>query len=125
MKLLDSCGWIEIVSDGANAAWFEEAFHGKEPILVPSLCLFEVYRHLERNAGREKADSVAANMQSQHPVPLGDEEALAGAELSRLHGLAAMDALIYATAQLHGAELWTQDAAFKGLPGVKYRAKKS
>jgi predicted nucleic acid-binding protein len=30
------------------------------------------------------------------------------------------DSLIYATARAKGAELWTQDAHFKGLPGVRF-----
>lgn len=36
------------------------------------------------------------------------------------NGLPLADSLIYATAQLHHAELWTQDAHFEGLAGVKY-----
>ena len=35
------------------------------------------------------------------------------------------DRLIYATTQLHRAELWTQDADFEGLPGVNYFAVKN
>jgi predicted nucleic acid-binding protein len=30
------------------------------------------------------------------------------------------DSLIYATVVRHGATLWTQDADFEGLAGVKY-----
>jgi predicted nucleic acid-binding protein len=30
------------------------------------------------------------------------------------------DSLIYATARMHDAIVWTQDAHFKGLDGVKY-----
>ena len=30
------------------------------------------------------------------------------------------DSLIYATAQVHGATLWTQDEHFQGMAGVKY-----
>ena len=33
------------------------------------------------------------------------------------------DSLIYATARLHGAVLWTQDGHFESLPGVNYFAK--
>jgi toxin FitB len=36
------------------------------------------------------------------------------------NGLPMADSLIYATAQAHNATLWTQDAHFEGLPGVKY-----
>ena len=31
--------------------------------------------------------------------------------------------LIFATAQMHGATLWTQDAHFQGLAGVKFYGK--
>jgi len=39
------------------------------------------------------------------------------------NGLPLADSLIYATARRHGAELWTQDSHFDGLPGVRYVAK--
>ena len=42
-----------------------------------------------------------------------------GAELN----LPLADSVILATAATHGALLWTQDADFKGIEGVKYRAK--
>ena len=41
------------------------------------------------------------------------------------HNLPLADSLIYATALTHDAELWTQDAHFEGLPGVRYFAKPS
>jgi predicted nucleic acid-binding protein len=33
------------------------------------------------------------------------------------------DAIIWQTAQAHGATLYTQDAALKNLPNVKFKAK--
>ena len=38
-------------------------------------------------------------------------------------GLPMADSLTYATARRHGAVLWTQDAHYDGLPGVRYFAK--
>jgi len=38
-------------------------------------------------------------------------------------GLLLADSLIYATARAQAAELWTQDAHFKDLPGVRYFGK--
>lgn len=49
--------------------------------------------------------------------------ALHAAELSVTHKLHALDALIYATALEHNAQLVTCDAHFKSLPQVDYRAK--
>jgi predicted nucleic acid-binding protein len=55
-------------------------------------------------------------MQRGRVVPVDLPLALAAA----VNGLPLADSLIYATAQLHGAELWTQDSHFEGLAGVRY-----
>ncbi len=39
------------------------------------------------------------------------------------HKLPLADSIIYATAQKYEATLWTQDADFKGLEGVKFYSK--
>jgi predicted nucleic acid-binding protein len=36
------------------------------------------------------------------------------------HALPLADSIIYATARRHAAELWTHDAHFRGLPGVRF-----
>ncbi len=38
--------------------------------------------------------------------------------------LALADSVVLATARQADATLWTQDADFEGLPGVKFRAEK-
>ncbi len=43
-------------------------------------------------------------------------------ELSRQHRLATADALVYARAQALQVELATSDAAFVGLPGIRFVA---
>jgi toxin FitB len=35
------------------------------------------------------------------------------------------DSIVYATAQARGAKLYTQDADFEKLPGVRYARKKA
>lgn len=47
---------------------------------------------------------------------------LQAARLSRTHGLPLADSIILATARVFDAVLWTQDADFKGLAGVQFRA---
>ena len=54
-------------------------------------------------------------------IDLDDRIALEAAELSAATKLALADSIILATAQVHGAGLWTQDADFEGLEGVHYR----
>jgi predicted nucleic acid-binding protein len=51
---------------------------------------------------------------------LDADMAMRSSSLARDHQLALADAVIYATADAHMAEFWTQDAHFKDLPGVRY-----
>lgn len=48
--------------------------------------------------------------------------ALEAARLGPATGLPCADSIIYATALHHGAELWTHDAHFRELPGVRFIA---
>ena len=122
MNVVDSSGWIEYLSGGGNAAFFRGPIESDEPLLVPSLSLFEVYRHMLRHIGREEALKVVAAMRSGVLVELDDRLALEAAELSIETKLALADSIILATAQAHDAELWTQDSDLEGLEGVRYQA---
>ncbi|MEX1257252.1 MAG: type II toxin-antitoxin system VapC family toxin [Gemmatimonadota bacterium] len=124
MNVVDSSGWIEYLSGGSNAAFFRKPIESTEPLVVPSLSLFEVYRHMLRHVGQEEALNVVAALRSGTVVDLDDRLALEAAELSVETKLALADSIILATARAHDAELWTQDSDFEGLEGVRYRARK-
>jgi toxin FitB len=83
---------------------------------VPVLTVYEVTKKLAREAGEETAAQALALMQRGQVVPIDLELALAAA----VNGLPMADSLIYATARALGAELWTQDAHFEGLAGVRF-----
>ena len=70
--------------------------------------------------GEDKADQVLAFTQTCRIVPLDSRTALLAADLCPRHKLATADAIIYATALEHGADLLTCDAHFDGLPGVVF-----
>jgi predicted nucleic acid-binding protein len=53
-------------------------------------------------------------------VPVDQEIALAAADYSLEYGLHFSDALIYATARRHHADLFTSDSDLRKLPGVRY-----
>src|SRR6187455_1134802 len=76
-----------------------------------------------REVGEDKADQIIAFTQMCRVVPLDTKTALAAAEICRRHKLATADAIVYATALEHGADLLTCDAHFEGLPGVAFVAK--
>ena len=46
------------------------------------------------------------------------------AEVGFAHRLALADSIVYATGQVAGLDVWTQDRDFEGLPGVRYIPKR-
>jgi len=124
VNLVDSSGWIEYLSGGSNASFFRKPIESDDPLLVPTLSLFEVYRHMLRHVGREEALNVVAAMRGGVVVDLDDRLALEAAELSAKTRLSLADSILLATARSRGADFWTQDSDFEGLEGVRYRAPK-
>lgn len=115
-RVLDSSCWLEFFADTARADLFAEALEHPEHLVVPVLTVYEVTKKLSREAGDEVASAALSLMQRGRVVPVDLPLALEAA----VNGLPLADSLIYATARRHGAELWTQDAHFAGLNGVRY-----
>ena len=122
MNLVDSCGWLEFLADGPNAGFFARPLANTEELLVPTICLLEVFRRVLQQRGEEAALDVAALMQQGTVVDLDAAIALDAADLGHELKLSLADSVILASARAHGATVWTQDAHFEGLPGVRYRA---
>jgi len=114
--LLDSSCWLEYLADTPRADLFAPAVEAPERLVVPVLTVYEVVKKLMRESGEEAATAALALMQQSEVVEIGLPLAMDAA----LNGLPLADSLIYATARHHDAELWTQDAHFEGLPGVRY-----
>lgn len=117
---LDSSCWLEVFDGGARAPLFQKQVATVDNMIVPVITVYEVFKFLRRKFGHETASRAATYMQRGHIVDIDSALVLDAAS----SGLPLADSLIYATAQLHGAELWTQDAHFEALPGVKYFPKK-
>lgn len=64
-----------------------------------------------------------AVMQQGAVVDLDAALSIRAAALGMRHQLPLADSIIYATAQDAGATVWTQDADFEGLAGVRYWAR--
>lgn len=119
--VLDSSAWIEYILDGPNAPHYAKALKAQvDNIIVPSVCIFEVYRSIERIVSVKEALAVTMSMQTFRVDPLSTARAREAATISRMHSLSTADAIIYATALAHEAELVTQDADFMKLPSVRY-----
>lgn len=114
--VLDSSCWLEVFDGGVRAALFEAVAAEPEKLIVPVITLYEVFKYLARVKGAESATRAALYMQRGRVIDLDSSIVLAAAG----NGLPMADSLIYATAQAHEAMVWTQDAHFDGLTGVRY-----
>ena len=122
MNVVDSSAWLAYFEDERNADVFAPIIERYDQLLVPSLSLTEVFKFSCRNRDETIALNQIALMQLGVVVPLDENLALQAAELGLSYRLPLADSVIFATARRFGATLWTQDADFEGLPGVKYFA---
>jgi toxin FitB len=125
MNVVDSSAWLEYFANGPNAEFFAPAIEKTTELVVPSLILYEVFKRVLQQRDEGSALQAVAVMQQGTVVDLDAPLALVAARLSIERRLPTADSVILATAQSHDAILWTQDADFKGIPGVEYRKQRS
>lgn len=118
--VIDSSGWLEYFMDGRHAAAYLKYLQSDNPIWLPSLVIYEVYKKVCREKSEADALLAVTQMEGQAEVvvPLDDQLAMTAADISLRHNLAMADAIIYATARQEAATLVTGDKHFKGLPSV-------
>jgi predicted nucleic acid-binding protein len=125
MNVVDSSGWLEYFTKGENSAYFAPVIHATDALLVPTICLYEVYKRIvAQREDDEEALAAIVWMATAQVVDLNQEIALSAAVISLEHKLAMADSIILSTARHYDAILWTQDANFNGLDGVRYIEKK-
>lgn len=120
MNLVDSSGWLEYLADGPNAAVFEKPLKDIQNLIVPSLCLSEIFKLVLRERGENDALQAIALMRQGTVIDLTAEIALLAARISTDLQLPLFEGIILTTSQLSGATLWTQNSAFESVKGVKY-----
>ena len=123
MNVVDSCGWLEYIADGPNAAFFEPALSDLPNLIVPSITLYEVYKRVLVQSGQPFADRAVNAMNRGQVVHLDADNLRLAAIASVRFKLAMADSIIWQTSQLNHAQLFTQDAGLKDAPDVQYRAK--
>lgn len=124
MNLVDSCGWLEFFADGPNAPFFAKPLEQTDDLLVPSVCVYEVFKSILRQRGEDAALQVVASMRQGKVIDLDTSISLFAAKISLHHRLPLADSIILATARTYNAIVWTQDADFKGIEGMHYVEKK-
>ena len=125
MNVIDSSAWLEYFANGPNASFFSSAIERSRDLLVPSMTLYEVFKRILQQRDEGSALQAVAAMQQGRVIDLDSNLAVMAARVSAERELPMADSIILAIAWAHGAEVWTQDADFKGLPGVRYRRRKT
>lgn len=125
MNLVDASGWLEYLADGPQAGFFAKPLADPGRVLVPTLILHEVFGVIAKQRSETPALEVLACMKLGRVIPLDADIAVESAHLGLRHGLSFADSVVLATTVRHRATLWTQNAAFKDIPGVQYLARTS
>ncbi|HEY45682.1 MAG TPA: type II toxin-antitoxin system VapC family toxin, partial [Anaerolineae bacterium] len=112
--------WLEYFTDGPNAEFFAPAIEKPDELLVPSLSLYEVFKRVLQQRDEGEALRAVTFMQQGSLVDLDSRIALSAAKISVDLGLPMADSIMLATASQHEATLWTQDADFEDIEGVRY-----
>jgi predicted nucleic acid-binding protein len=124
VNLVDSSAWLEYFGDGPNAAFFAPAIEKSDDLIVPTIVVFEVYERVSQQRDRHAALEAVATLRTGRIVDLTLTLAMTAATISHSEKLPMADSIILATARAENAIVWTQDADFEGITGVKFRIKK-
>lgn len=120
MRAVDTSAFIEWLADSPAGGRVAPLLPRQDRWIVPTMVQLELWKWMLREADSSRADEVAAFLQNCRVVPLDTSIAILAADLCVTAKLATADAVIYATAQHHGASLLTCDAHFSKLPDVVY-----
>jgi predicted nucleic acid-binding protein len=121
MNVVDSSAWLEYIAAGPNASFFSEAIENISELIVPTICLYEVFKRIVQQRSENEALQVVAVMQQGKVIDLDHRIALSAARISIDNQLPMADSIILATARIYKAILWTQDSHFEKLKNIKYK----
>jgi len=121
--LIDTCGWIEWLTDGVLAEQFKPYFQQLPKIIIPTILQYELYKWICREQNTDTAQTLIELTKQGKIIVLDTDLALLAARLANQYQLSVADALIYATAQQEQVELITSDNHFANLPNVCYFSK--
>ena len=125
MNVVDTSGWIEFLFEGSNAGVFAPLVENVDELLVPVICLYEVFKKVNAVADEPKALQAIGLMKQGRVIEVTEAISLRAALISLRHRLPMADSLILSTAWSEQATLWTQDKHFAGLPGVEYKTSRT
>ena len=116
VNVVDSSGWLEYFVGSDRADLFAPAIEDNTNLYVPVISIYEVFKKVLRDRGEGDALQIAGVMNAGRVIALTAALAIEAAR----HRLPMADSIIYATAVVFRATLWTQDAHFNGMAGVRF-----
>lgn len=123
MNVIDSSGWIEYFIGSPYADYFAHAIEDEKRLIVPSICIYEVFRKMLIETDESCALQSVTQMQTGKVIDLDEPLAIAAARLGYDYKLPLADSIILATTYRYQATLFTMDEHFDGKRNVKYFSK--
>ncbi len=124
MNLVDSCGWLGYFADTPNADFYAPAIEDVQNLVVPTICILEVFRKVVQQRNEDAALRAIALMHQGLIADLTSSIALDAAKIGMQFKLPLVDSVILATGRMYAAVIWTQDEDFKSIKGVRYIEKR-
>jgi len=123
MNIVDSSLWVEYFLENDINQSIINIIKDIDNLYIPVISLYEVYKKFLSISDRQKANIAVDIMQNAVIIGINPQLAILAAQSSRQHKLPMADSIIYATAILYDAEIYTQDKHFENLDRVHYFGK--
>jgi PIN domain nuclease of toxin-antitoxin system len=112
--------WVEYFLENDIDKSIIDAIKDTGNLYVPVISLYEVYKKFLSIGDDERANIAVSIMLNADVIGINPQLAVFAAQLGKQHKLPMADSIIYATAVLYDAELYTQDKHFENLGHVHY-----
>lgn len=119
-NVVDSSAWLAWFADEPGADHFADPIEDTASLVVPAICLVEVFKVIARQRDEGAALQAVALMQQGRAIDLDAQLALAAAKAGIDYKLPLADSIVYATAGQVDGVVWTRDDDFDGLGDVRF-----
>lgn len=78
MNLVDTSGWIEYFFSGENVSFFAKPIENTAELIVPVVCLYEVFKKVNQVADEARALKAIAHMKQGRIIELRGRDCPSG-----------------------------------------------
>ena len=119
--LIDSWVWIEYFQGSKKGEVVKKYFEGEEHIIISTINISEVFRHVMSRLTRKDAESAIDYMlKTSFVIPVNVDIAIKSAIIKHEKKWGLGDSIILATAQQHNATVVTGDPDFRSEKNVVF-----